>query len=162
MRSAFLAVLLILAGCGFKPMYAPNTFESGTGNTSLSQVFVTPMPDRLGQRIRNTLLDRGFNDDIGAYVVRIDDLTSNEFDMGVSPDNTATRRMTTVSGSLVLTKDGVEIFRRPLIARATYNVLVSQYATIVASDSAQRQIVDDIAQQVETQTVLALGQQKAP
>lgn len=159
LRILVVLVFLTLAACGFKPVYAPSTFDASTPSVSLSQVSVTPLPERLGQRIRNTLLDRGFSDDGGAYALRIDNLNSAEFDMGVSPDNTATRRMVTVSGALVLIRDGQEILRRPIVARATYNVLVSQYATIVAGDSAQRQIVDDLAHQIETQTMLILGQQ---
>lgn len=42
-----------LSGCGFQPLYAPTT----QANEKLSQIKIKQIPDRMGQVLRNHLLD---------------------------------------------------------------------------------------------------------
>lgn len=42
-----------LSGCGFQPLYAPST----QANEKLSQIQIKQIPDRMGQSLRNHLLD---------------------------------------------------------------------------------------------------------
>ena len=47
---------LIISGCGFKPLYG--TPESGeSASLELASVRVDPIPDRVGQILRNELTD---------------------------------------------------------------------------------------------------------
>ena len=96
------------------------------------------------------------NDPNAPVVLTIINLLPTEIDLGISSDNTATRRQLTLQGSLVVTKNGQKIADRALVARAPYNVLISQYATIVARENAERQAVNDLARQIETQIAVLL------
>lgn len=44
---------LALSGCGFQPLYAPTT----QANDKLAQIKIKQIPDRMGQVLRNHLLD---------------------------------------------------------------------------------------------------------
>ena len=147
--------LLTITACGFTPMYA-----SKTTNVQMEQVNVHPIPEREGQELRNALLDRGFGDSdtAGGLELTIPGVALSEIDLGIAEDNTATRRQLTMSVGLKLSRDGKEILARTLVARTTYNVLVSQYTTLVSQDAARRMVIEDLARQIETQIVLAMGQ----
>lgn len=124
--------------------------------SDLSNITLATMPDRTGQLLRNTLLDRGFGDADRAGDTKLvfNELSETEIDLGIAPDNTATRRQVTITGVLVITRKGEIILERKLTSRATYNVLVSQYGTIVSKENAQKQAIDDLARQIEIQTTL--------
>src|SRR5690606_7985036 len=46
-----IALFVALAGCGFRPMYAPGR------SPHLAAIYVEPMPERDGYELRNTLID---------------------------------------------------------------------------------------------------------
>lgn len=55
---SFFALLLTLAGCGFKPLYGPvNGNDEVIVSTSLAAINVAQIPDRSGQVLRNHLLE---------------------------------------------------------------------------------------------------------
>jgi LPS-assembly lipoprotein len=90
MRSAgitfrFCAALgvLPLAACGFHPLYGSSATGPGIAGT-LSEIYVEPIPDRVGYQLRNNLLDlfnaTGHADD-AAYRLK---LTLNEEEQAVA------------------------------------------------------------------------------
>lgn len=163
MHKFLCGLLLFLCGCGYEPLYAPQASSTGTSGTSVQQqfssIYVMPLAERTGQLLRNDLLDRGFtNNETASMALTINNLLAAEVDLGLASDNTATRRQLTLQGRMILTKNGVTIADRDIVTRTTYNVLVSQYGTIVSRDSAIRQAVEDFARQVETHAALLLRQ----
>lgn len=48
---------LISSGCGFEPLYGDRAGETPT-RLELAAVEVGPIPERLGQQVRNALVDR--------------------------------------------------------------------------------------------------------
>lgn len=156
MRKLWLLPLVaLLAACGFEPMYA-----SKTTDVQMGQVNVHPIPEREGQQLRNALLDRGFGDAgaPGGYELTIPTIAVSEIDLGIAEDDTATRRQLTMSVGITLSRDGKQLLARTLTGRTTYNVLISQYTTIVSQDAARRIVIEDLARQIETQIVLTLRQ----
>src|SRR3954452_14938620 len=58
-------VLLLLAGCGFRPLYGSGAIvrdRGEPGTVSLSDVQIEPIPNRRGQELRNRLIDRFYGD----------------------------------------------------------------------------------------------------
>ena len=51
-----LLAALALAACGFKPLYGRNDLGGNIG-AALGNVYVEPIPDRVGYELRNNLLD---------------------------------------------------------------------------------------------------------
>ena len=54
-RPAVAAALISLAACGFRPLHAPG---AGAEPEVLAGIEIAHIPDRLGQVVRNHLLDR--------------------------------------------------------------------------------------------------------
>ena len=54
---AVIAVAILLAGCGFRPLYG-TIGEDLPVTTQLAQIRIAAIPDRIGQKLRNFLLDR--------------------------------------------------------------------------------------------------------
>src|SRR6266481_880851 len=54
---AVLSLALATGACGFRPLYG-DIGQTGGVQSKLSQVVVDPIPDRLGQKLRQDLLDR--------------------------------------------------------------------------------------------------------
>ena len=54
-HAVLICVVVALGACGFRPMYGGGMKGSTTVN--LSQVYIKQIPDRVGQEIRNRLLD---------------------------------------------------------------------------------------------------------
>lgn len=52
------SVAALLAGCGFRPVYAPATATSPSTASGLSSVYVALMPERSGQMMRDALQRR--------------------------------------------------------------------------------------------------------
>src|SRR5690242_7641602 len=57
-RAAGAALLLLaLAGCGFRPLYGTRAADPYVG-PEMGGIYISPLPDRDGQLVRNALLDR--------------------------------------------------------------------------------------------------------
>ena len=53
------AATLVLASCGFEPLYGPQSHQDGVGVESrLASIKIAHMPERTGQIFRNHLLDK--------------------------------------------------------------------------------------------------------
>ena len=97
--SALAAASLLLAGCGFTPLYG----DAG-GSLSLSRIAVTTQDDRLGYRLREQLEDAlGWNRN-AAPLYRLETVVQqNRRPLGRRIDDTATRYELTVRGAWTLT-----------------------------------------------------------
>lgn len=156
LKYVFLSFMIMcVAACGFTPVYDTQNVAG-----ELSQVTVRPIPEREGQLLRNNLLDRGFGTLGGGDIdLAMGTLDVSEIDLGISSDNTSTRRQITVTGQLRLMKKETVILDRLIVARTTYNVLLSQFGTNVSRDNALDLAINDMARQIETQTLLTLKAQ---
>ena len=153
-----LALATMLAACGFEPMYAersgtPTAGQPASGGVQ-SDIFgtrVATIQDRVGQMLRNQLVDRlnpqGEPAEPVYYLsVRLHEqkdsvLTrSDEFSTATNLRLSADYDVRDPQGNLLTTGYSRAITR--------YNTLQSQYATVTAEDSARdrasRQIAEDI------------------
>ncbi len=150
--------ILLLAACGFEPMYAERTGTPPAGQqaaggvqSDMSGTRVTTISDRVGQLLRNQLLDRlnprgEPSQPVYYLVVRLNEqkesvLTrSDEFSTATNLRLIADYDVRDPQGNILTTGYSRAISR--------YNTLESQYATIAAEDSARaratRQLADDI------------------
>lgn len=146
-------LLLCLSACGFTPVYGDKAVS-----TELSNITVRPIPERIGQILRNNLLDRGFgtSSQTNKIDLIVENLRYSEVDLGIASDNTSTRRQLTVMGTLQLTDKDTIIMSRSVVARTSYNVLLSQYGTNASRDSALNLALNDLARQIETHSLLTI------
>lgn len=148
---AALAAVALLAGCGFRPLYG-NIGTNADVSRELALVQVETIPDRLGQKLRNFLLDR-INPEgqplRPLYSLRVETSFSRT-DLGIQRDETATRALMTLNVQYSLLDISNEVVLIDGSARSTnsFNIVDSDFATLSgetdALDRAAREVSDDI------------------
>ena len=146
-RAAILvAILPLLAGCGFRPLYGDPGLEP-----QLSAIYVEPVPDNEGYALRNTLIDLLGSDGREAgkrYHLRLL-LKSTNQGVALQNDATITRYNDTLDVTWVLTGgDGKAIASGTQSSLSSYNVADSPYATQAAREDSDRRAAQDIAERI--------------
>jgi LPS-assembly lipoprotein len=159
-RRLLLALLLpLLAGCGFTPVLGERT---DAVDEKLSQISVAPMPGIVGVYLRNDLLDRlRAEDKPAAASHRLEiGLNSNLFGSLVEPDASVTRyslmlnadyRLVDLSSNEVVLKGNTE-------ATSAYNVVESEYATLVARRDAEKRAAKMLSDDLSLRLALYFAQ----
>jgi len=155
------ALAFALSGCGFHPLYGTAGVNAGIGQT-LANVYVEPIPERVGYELRNQLLDL-FNAAGGSgdasYRLK---LTVNEMEEAVVlQTNTAiTRYNYTLSAHYeLIPHDGTSAVKSgDVTALSAYNVAAAPflYATVTAERDAKNRAANDIAERIRTQIAVYL------
>ena len=151
MKHLALAGLLLLGACGFRPLYGERSHAPAVG-AQLAAVEIAPIDDRLGQMVRNHLLDamnpKGVSQ-APLYRLQVA-LSPTRENLAFREDEVTTRVNLRVSASYVLRPARADEVLTQGSARviASYNVTRQEYATLVADRDAQaraaREIADDI------------------
>jgi len=160
---ALLLACCALAGCGFHPVYA--TSGSGEFDQRLASVTITPIAERMGQILANTLRDN-FNP-TGAkveqrYVLTVV-LQSSSGDYAIRKDGTASRELLSVIGGFNMTEVGQEkpVLSGAVRTNASYDVGESPYSVIVANSDAQTRAAQEIAADIRSRVALYFRRQGA-
>lgn len=148
MRIAFsLAAILLLAGCGLKPLYSGGA--DGAVASRLARVEVAPIAGRDGWLVANALRDRIAARGPAGYrlEVRLDDTITG---LGVRRDDSVTRERRTLRArySLINLANGETLLDETASADAGIDVVGSEYATIAAENTALERISGMIADQI--------------
>jgi len=150
--------ILLLAGCGFRPLYG----HSGGGNSAaLARVKVDPIPDRMGQILHNLLLERlspGGPTDRPVYQLSVS-LSEGRQELAIRKDESATRANLTVTARFRLTLiDRPDLGELAGSAASTnsYNVLQSEYATLSAENDARNRALIALAEEIRLHVAAGL------
>lgn len=162
---------LLLAGCGFHPLYAVPGAARGSMRHSLGSIYVEPVPDRLGYEIRNRvidLLDARSEAQGAAYRLRVT-LSDKREAIGVQSQTvssgitqTAITRYNdtlTVDYELVDSKTNAVVDKGTETGLSAYNVLASPYATLAVQRDADRRAADDIADRIRIDLAVYFARQ---
>lgn len=143
-----------LSGCGFHPVYASRA--DGAGREELAKVRIDLIADRIGQQLRNELLDR-FNPrgDAGPSLYRLGvTLQQRRVETSIRRDETTrtVRYEVDARFSLVDVANASVAMNGISRAATTYTVFTSEFATLSAENDARtravREIADDLALRV--------------
>ena len=156
-RGAMIActMAVALSGCGFHPLYGTAGLNAGVGST-LANVYVEPIPERVGYELRNELLDlfnAGGGSSDAAYKLR---LSVNETEEAVIlQTNTAiTRYNYTLAAhyDLIPRDSTTPVKSGDVTALSAYNVAAAPflYATVTAERDAKNRAANDIAERIRT------------
>lgn len=150
------AALLMLAACGFTPMYGSS--QQGV----LNDVAIENVPNREGQYLRNRLIDRFYTAGTPAdprYALSISRIVERRTELDVTKSSNTTRAELRLSTRIALRdkQSGAVILSRDLQSAGSYNVLSSQFTTRVSEDNVRLGILDDLARQIEQQVMLGLS-----
>jgi LPS-assembly lipoprotein len=152
-RPALLAFFLAaLAGCGFRPMHA--TYADGAVTDQLAKIYVASITDRVGQRVRNELLDRLTPKGVpprNDYRLEVD-LSASRPPTALSSADLATRRNYELTARFTLTSaDGsTSLFTGRYRALASYDIVDSEFATLTAIDYAEGLAATQVADAIFT------------
>lgn len=154
MRVFIIISLLLLTGCGFKPLY-----EAGGSSVAmqekLSAIEIAPISDRLGQIMRNRLLDRlnaSGKQDYGLEIF----LAQSTEGYGVRPDAATTQEQLTVVATvkLVALADDSVLFAEEMRARTSYDIVLSDFATVTQREDSARRLVLELAERIHRRLAL--------
>jgi len=144
-RLAVIAACLLLAACGFHPLYGRSI------GPALSSVFVEPVPERDGFELRNALIDalQSDGEEQGkAYRLKV---TLSESAQGIALQNdaTITRYNNTLTARYTLYDAQDKVLTSGTETQmSAYNVVQSPYATLVASQDSSKHAAQDIAERI--------------
>lgn len=162
---AYIAVfsLLLVSACGFKPVYTSGTGAEGVSvSDALSYVKIEPIPDRAGVLLTNALIDRFYKNETPANAKfrLVSKVTEKRIvETGIARDATTTREQIRlgINTKLISNSSSKILFDRDFVSYTNYNILSSEYATVVAKEDAMRRAVEQIADDIVTQLSLYLS-----
>ncbi len=148
MKTTFAALLMLcLAACGFRPLYADGA--GGQVSTAMRGIQVAPIPDRTGQLVRDGLERHFTARGTPAYqlVVTLEESIEG---FGIRQDESTTRERVSLVARYLLIDLATN---KPVVedlARSDVGVdrVGSEYATIVAERAASRRNADQLVQQI--------------
>ncbi|MEM6902423.1 MAG: LPS assembly lipoprotein LptE [Pseudomonadota bacterium] len=147
----FIPLMLLLASCGFQPVYG--TVGRDAGGPSVEQQFadirVAPIADREGQMLRNELIDQIYVDGIpqSANYELVVTLGFRQVAIDIDRDDSVTRSQLigTAVANLMNRSTGERLWSTVSQAVTTFNVLDSPFATVVSERTAREQAIDQIS-----------------
>ena len=164
--SAFAAVLigasaLGLAGCGFQPLYGGSTVGGARLPELMKAVDVTPVPGRVGQKVRNELI---FENTGGGYAAstkyRLDIIVRERVtDQLVQITGDATSQVFELQATfkLVNVANGQVILQGNAMSRAAYNRYQEIFANVRARYDAENRAARTVAESIRTQLAAYLS-----
>jgi LPS-assembly lipoprotein len=154
LSAVLLAVMLLLSGCGFHPLYG--TPENGTASPTdrLATVRIAPMSDRIGQQLHNMLRDRlnpGGQPRKPDFELRIV-LTESRQELSIRKDETASRANLIVAAQFALHDIATQqiVLRGQARSINSYNILTSQFATTSSELNARKRGLREVSEDIRT------------
>lgn len=156
-RTIMLAAALVagLSGCGFQPLHG----GGGGGPQDLATIRIERIPNRIGQKLHNRLLDRLTPKGPPArpaYVLKVS-LAESLQNLAIRRDETATRANLTLTASFSLTGSGDgRTFNGTAVSTNSYNILQSDFATLSAESDARDRALRVLAEEIRARVAAAL------
>ena len=137
-----------LGGCGLHPLSEGGT--AGVAATGLRSIEVAPIPQRTGWLTRNALVDRlGGEHPGGSYRLEVElDDTLTGFGIRGGAATTRERRTLRARYRLVERANGAVLLDATAGSDAGIDVVSSEYATVVAEQSAAERLSQIVADQI--------------
>lgn len=155
-----LATSLLVAGCGFQPMYA----KSNNGDAlkqHLSAVEVGVITDREGQMLRNAL-ERRFERGAGNRIAkryRLDvTLSEQKVESSFLRDNTGSRATLTMTAMATLMMGDKRLWWGQSQSTTAYNVLPEHFSVEMSLRSARERAIEQLADDISQSVAMFLSQ----
>jgi len=150
---AVVGLCLGLGSCGFRPLYGQRA--GGSAAADLAAVQISPVNDRLGQILRNDLIER--LSPLGEptsprYSLRAA-LSASSAARAIQQDTTITRYDQRIEVGFILVDlaTGAGIFRGQSRAIGGYDAVRSDFATLTAQQDAVRRTVREVTEDIRAQ-----------
>lgn len=156
----FLCLGLVLAGCGYRPLYGQHGADNASVVDELALIRIEAIPDRTGQQMYNMLRERlnpYGKPEQPKYALSVA-LTETRENLFLEKDETATRANLTVKASFILRRldDGTVLVTGSSRSVTSYDILASQFASVVSQEDARLRCARAISDDMRTRLALAL------
>ncbi len=152
---------LALAGCGFQPLYGGTTAGGAKLAEVMAAVDTTPIPGRVGQKLRNELI---FTNTGGGYAVptrykldiAIKESVTDEL-VQITGDATGQVYQLEATFKLINSSNGQVLLEGKAISRAAYNRFQEIFANVRARYDAEDRAARTISESIKTQVAAFLA-----
>jgi LPS-assembly lipoprotein len=166
------ALAAMLSGCGFHPLYAVPERGGGGTRTAMRDIYVAPVPDKLGYALRNQVIDLiDGTARPGEARYRLNLILNKKSEaIGVQSQKVGTLTQTAITRyndwisveyELTDTKTGAVLTKGVEKGLSSYNVFSSPYATLVSQQDADERTADDLADRIRIALAAYFSQQPA-
>ena len=157
LKISFCLVFSLLTGCGFTPSHVTHTAD--TQSRASYPVKIGFIENRAGQELRNHLLDliNPNGEQPASHTLRVV-LIENKEDLSIKKSAISTRARLTITANFSLAGNG-KSFSGAAKVTSGYNLFQSEYATIVAEQSARSSGVTIIANEIANRVISYLNYQ---
>ncbi len=147
-----------VTACGFKPLYGTRGVQGASVQADMSGIQIEQISNRSGQILRNRLIDKmtpGGQPSEAAYRLTVR-LTENKVPLGIRKDETATRAnmIQTAFYTLQEMSSNVVVDRGTVQSTTSYNIVDSDFGTIMAERDARTRGVDQLAESITLRVAL--------
>lgn len=158
MRVLVIAIALTaLAGCGFKPMYAPSGGDATIGSVSIPEI-----PGKSGHVFR-TELSKLLGAERGSPTSRRLEvaLTERIGTLGLRIDESSTRAdLTLIADYVLFDAQGAELFRGAVTQVASYDIPTSAFGEVSAQNDARERAAAQLAERMRSELAIKLNQRR--
>jgi LPS-assembly lipoprotein len=152
-RTVLLAGCLALGACNIRPLLL-ETADDQDVRAQLEAIRIVGLDGRLGQLVRNSLLDQLNPTGVAApdrYILQVD-LRRSAQSLGIQLDDVITRFNLTLTARFELldAKDGRVLYEDQVRRIASYNVAEQPYATLAAEVDAERRVANEVGSNIRT------------
>jgi len=153
---AMLVACLALSGCGWAPLYADR--ETGPADAELRAIKVSPIPERIGQRLAMALRESlNFDGAPSPQRYRLDTLlTTTRVDLGIQQTGLGSRGKidATVTFWLRDIKTGAQLLVNTVHTAESFDIVANEYASVVAEDDARVRVVEELRRDIVSRLTL--------
>jgi LPS-assembly lipoprotein len=152
---------LALAGCGFQPLYGGTTAGGAKLAEVMAAVDTTPIPGRVGQKLRNQLI---FTNTGGGYApptryrldIAIKESVTDEL-VQITGDATGQVYQLEATFKLINSSNGKVLLEGKAISRAAYNRFQEIFANVRARYDAEDRAARTVSESIKTQVAAFLA-----
>ena len=168
MKKIGLAVLVLfaVAACGFEPLNVQKTskedkwyFDGDFDNyvtDQMAQIKIVVTGERLGQQIKNNLLDLLTPQGVPAkpkYYLYVNPVQENEYDQALRCDITDTLKRIDYKVNYHMTQNSKEVMKGNTVSFVSYDILDNPYSTVIS----RKKVQQDAAKIMANDIALRLG-----
>ncbi len=157
---ALTGILFLVAACGFQPLYGRQT-ENAKVTQALDQTYVLPIDGRVGQIVRNHLLDKVSPKGLPAnvtYQLSVY-ITEQKENLAIDKSNTTNRNNLTLKANYTLldSMGKKTIYKGTAKAISSYNIVDSDFANLSAQKNAQKRSAIVLSEEIHRQLSVYLS-----
>lgn len=158
MRALIASLTLLVAACGFTPMYAP-----GGGGAGIGPVHISTIEGRAGHVLRTELtrilaVDNAAGTPASQLEITLQETVSQ---LGIRLDESATRAELQLVANYVLTPATGQPVRGSVRTFVTYEIPTAAYGEIAAQDDARERAAETLAQRFRHELALRSAQARS-